>query len=681
MAGIRHGRWRWPVRIVAGLALLLLALWLVLYVTRGRFLRGPFERMVGAQLHREVRVAGDFQLFFDPFEIKFLAEGLTIANPDYASQPYLFRSRSVQTWIAPLSLLRDKWQMRKLDLVDAAIDLEWDRAHRHNSWTFGEKKGGKPLTFPVIDQATLTGTTLRYRDPRLRLLTDIRFQTIRSEDAHIGSDIHFVGGGQVRATPFKVRGVLLSPNATIQRGRNRLALRAIAADNVIRMHGTLPSLAALEDVPLKVSAKGRNLARLLDIIGVAVPDTRRYALKAQLVLHEAEYRFTKMRGRFGDSDLAGAFTVYNEEPRVRVNAALTTHQLDIVDVAPFIGYNPDEVARRGAAATVTRIKGVPRLLPDAPLRIEALQAFDAGLRWHVDRVRSRTVPLADIDLRLLLNDRVLKLMPLTLTMARGRVTSDVTIDARARPARTVYDIRLLSTPLSQMLAGFGAIEAGTTGTVKGRIQLVGVGDSVHQSLASSRGRIAFVLPSGTFWMRNVQLVELDLGTFAQRMLQGKLKDPVQINCGLVAFTVRDGLARADPILIDTAKNIIAGRGGFSFRDERVDIGIRADAKKFSLFSGQSPVGLGGYFAAPRIQPISSQLLARAGIGLGVAALVPPAALLAFIDPGDAKSAACGPVLAGATAAAQRTTDGKPRSDGKPGARNPSPDRKKFLGLF
>jgi AsmA family protein len=667
------------MRILTGVVLLLVATWATLYITKGRFLRGSFERIVGEQLHRKVQVSGDFQLFFDPIEIKLVAEGLTISNPAYASRPYLFRTRRVQAWLHPLSLLRDKWQMRQLDLVDAAVDLEWDRAHRRNSWTFSEKKGGKPLTFPVIDQATLSGTTLRYSDPRLRLLTDLQFQTIRSADARIGSAIRFSGKGRVRATPFIVRGALLSPNATIQRGHNRLALRAVAADNVIRMRGTLPSLAALEDVPLRVAAKGRNLARLLDIIGVAVPDTRRYALTAQLVLHEAEYRFTKMRGRFGDSDLAGAFTVYNEEPRVRVNAALTTRQLDIVDVAPFIGYNPDDVALRGGAATITRVGGVPRLLPDAPLRIEALQAFDAGLRWHVDRVRSRRVPLSDIDLRLSLNDRVLKLMPLTLTMARGRVTSDVTIDARARPARTKYDIKLLSTPLNQLLAGFGAIEAGTTGTVKGRIQLVGDGDSVHDSLATSRGRMAFILPSGTFWMRNVQLVELDLGVFLQRMLQGKLKDPVQINCGLVAFTVRNGMGRADPILIDTAKNVITGRGGFSFKDERLDIGIRADAKKFSLFSGQSPVGLGGYFAAPQIRPISPQLLTRAGIGLGVAALMPPAALLAFVDPGDAKSAACGPVLAGANAAAQRTKGGKPRTD--TGVTTQAPKRKKFLGLF
>ncbi len=122
-------------------------------------------------------------------------------------------------------------------------------------------------------------------------------------------------------------------------------------------------------------------------------------------------------------------------------------------------------------------------------------------------------------------------------------------------------------------------------------------------------------------------------------------------------------AFADPILIDTRKNVITGRGGFSFRTEALDIGVRADGKKFSLFSGQSPVGISGHFGSPALTVISPELLGRSGVGLGLALLAsPPAAVLAFVDVGDARSAACGPVLAGARAVAQRTKDGKPRDD-------------------
>jgi hypothetical protein len=186
--------------------------------------------------------------------------------------------------------------------------------------------------------------------------------------------------------------------------------------------------------------------------------------------------------------------------------------------------------------------------------------------------------------------------------------------------------------------------------------------------------------------RNAQLSELDLGTFAYKMFQNKLKEPIRINCGLIGFTVRNGVAAADPILIDTTKNVILGRGGFSFRTEAIDLAVRADGKKFSLFSGQSPVGIGGHFARPKLDVISPQLLARAGVGLGLAMVASPVgAVLAFVDIGDAKSAACGPVLSGATAAAQRTRGGEKRDDVGRGttskAENGKPKRKKFLGIF
>ena len=157
--------------------------------------------------------------------------------------------------------------------------------------------------------------------------------------------------------------------------------------------------------------------------------------------------------------------------------------------------------------------------------------------------------------------------------------------------------------------------------------------------------------------------------------------------------MRDGIAAADPIMIDTKKNVILGRGGLSFKNESLDLAFRADGKKFSLFSGQSPVGLKGYFAKPGIDVISPELVGRAGVGLGLGVVASPlAAILAFVDIGDAKSAACGPVLAGAHASAMRTTKGKPRDDvgngttaksesGKESPADRRKQKKKFLGIF
>ena len=685
--------WRIVRNVVLGILGVIAAIWLILFITKGRFLKHPFERFVGGQTHRPVRIAGDFQLYFAPLRIKLVAERMTIANPAWATRPYLFQADKIDTRIAPLSLLFGKRRLYWLDLEKGAVDLEWNAAHSTNSWTFSDKKGGKPFEFPRIDVATVRATTVRYRDPRMRLLADLAVEDIKSTNARIGKAVGVNGSGMIRDTPFRVTAQLLAPDATVNRGRNELALRAWAAHNVIDVNGTLPSIADIENVPLQTRARGRNLSELLWIIGVALPNTRTYRLHAQLVKSGDAYRFTHLGGTFGNSDVAGLLTITNGE-RLKLDSRIATKSLDIIDAAPFLGYNPDIVATKGAVAAAAATGAAPqRLFPDAALPIETMRRFDADLKWTIGTVKSRHVPVSNVDLTLALDHGRLALSPLTFAMARGNVSSDIVFDTRQRPSADTYDIRLSPTPMGRLLAGYGVAEAGTTGTIKGRIQLAGRGDTIHDSLSTARGRIAFVMPHGALWTRNVQLAELDLGTFVQKMFEDKLKKPVEVNCGLIGVTARNGVAAADPILIDTTKNVIVGRGGFSFRTEAVDLAFRADGKKFSLFSGQSPVGVQGYFSQPKLNVISDQLLGRAGLGLGLALVATPVAgILAFVDIGDAKSAACGPVLAGANASAQRTTKGKPRDDvghgttataedGKKSAGERKSQKKKFLGIF
>ena len=352
-------RWRRVRRVAGGILLVFFAIWLVLYVTKGRFLKHPFERTVGALTNRQVTVAGDFQLYFDPVAIKFYAEGIRIANPSWATKPMLFAADRIDTRISPWSLIVGKRRLYWLDLTNGAVDLEWNAAHTTNSWTFSDKKGGKPLDFPLIDRATVKGTTVRYLDARLQLLANLKIDDIQSADATIGHAVGLTGTGVVRSTPFTLGARLLSPDATVGRGQNKLTMTAYAAHNRIDVAGTLPTIADIENVPLQVRASGRNLAELLRIIGVVIPQTRTYALRAQLVQSGTDYVFTRMAGTAGDSDLSGKFTVANVEPRIHISAELATHMLDIVDAAPFIGYNPDIVAAHGTVAAAAATGAAP----------------------------------------------------------------------------------------------------------------------------------------------------------------------------------------------------------------------------------------------------------------------------------------------------------------------------------
>ncbi|WP_174274877.1 AsmA family protein [Sphingomonas bacterium] len=674
--------------VLATLIGLLFLVWLVLFVTRGRFLKHTFERYASSYSERDVKVAGDFNLYFDPIAIKFLAEGLTVSNPAWATRPNLFQSKLIDTRIETIPLIFGKQHIDWITLTDGAADLEWDKQHKRNTWTFS---GTTPLKLPLIRRAAVSGTTLRYRDPATRIEADIRFDPINARDSRFASNIGFSGKGSARGTPFTVWGSQSSPNEVMAGGRNQFELHAAAARSRLDVSGTLPGATVIEGADLAVAVRGANLRDLFDLAGVAVPDTRAYRLRSHLTKAGNEYRFTKLSGNYGTSDLAGSLTVsvppVNSGERMKLTADLASHRVDMIDIGPFIGYNPNALATKGPSAAATtqhKSAGYPRILPDAPLRVDALKLFDADVKYRVAQIKQPFVPISNILLGLTLDNSLLKLSPLNFDIAGGHLASDISINARQPLVATDYDIRLSTTPLGTLLARFGVNQAGTTGSVRARIKMNGTGNSVRASLATSNGRIAVILPKGTFWTQYIQLAEFDLGVFVQKLMQDKLKKPVQINCGLIGFTVRDGIAAADPVLIDTDKNVMTAKGGFSFKDESMSLAFRADAKKLSLFSGQSPVGIGGHFAQPAIQIVTPQLLTRAGVGVALGIAFPPAALLAFVDPGDAKAAACGPVLAGANAAAQRTAKGDVRKDiggGKTADVQAQKKPKKILGIF
>ncbi|MFC3214151.1 AsmA family protein [Novosphingobium panipatense] len=217
------------------------AAWLILFITKGRFLKHPFESVASSLADREVAVGGDFQLYFAPIRIKFRAEELSVSNPKWAEQPSLFTARSVDARIAPLSMLFGRRRFYTLDIVEGRANLEWDARSERNTWTFGDGKG-EPLELPRVDRATITDMRIRYVDPKMPLLANLVLDPVVSKDARIGKAVSVRGDGRFRDTPFRVTARLLSPDETINRGGNAIELRAWAANNVLDVKGELPPL-------------------------------------------------------------------------------------------------------------------------------------------------------------------------------------------------------------------------------------------------------------------------------------------------------------------------------------------------------------------------------------------------------------------------------------------------------
>src|SRR5690349_9827097 len=132
------------VAVLATIVGLILLAWTILYVTKGRFLKHTFEKYASRAALRDVHVAGDFQFYFNPIDIKFLAEGLTITNPKWAKEPYFLKSKLIDSDIKTIPLIFGQQRADWLMLLGGDLDLRWSPDGKQNTWTLG-KPTGKPF--------------------------------------------------------------------------------------------------------------------------------------------------------------------------------------------------------------------------------------------------------------------------------------------------------------------------------------------------------------------------------------------------------------------------------------------------------------------------------------------------------------------------------------------------------
>jgi len=658
------------VATIVGLAVLA---WAILFVTKGRFLKPTFVRYASRYADRQVTVGGDFQLYFNPFHLKFLTQDLTLANPAWAHDRQLFTARLIDTEVSTWDLIFGRQHVLFLTLDGARAGLEIDKAGR-NTWTFA---GNTPFKVPPIDRAAVTGSALHFIDAKheadVRLAFGDLTGNVNGRGAErVGGPLTFRGGGTALAAPFTLRGALTTPNSTITGGRTGLELHAGVAQSTIDITGTLPGVTRIDGADLRVTIAGRNLQTLFKLTGATAPATRAYRIAARFTKDGGDYRFTHIAGRFGDSDLSGNLDVTTGSAKTKLVGELHSDTLAALDIGPWLGFSPNKLDAKGGKGVVTMVAGHPRVLPDASLDIDALKAFNADIKYTARRIDTGNVPIGNLVLTLDLDDRDLKLSPVAFDVVGGRVTADIDLDAHREPVVTSYDIRMTQVPIGKLLTSFKVEDNGTSANIGGRIRLRGTGDSVRASLASSNGRIAIVVSKGTLWIRNIELAKLDIQNFVVALLGKDLKKPRDIRCGVAAFTVRGGVSAADPVIFDTGRAVYTMKGQFSFRDESLGLALRGRSKELSFFSAQSPIGINGYFAAPKVNPVSKELIARAGssVLLGIVA-TPVAAILPFVDLGTTRNSNCAAIESAKTAAEVAAAPPDPKAK----------KRRKILGIF
>lgn len=630
----RHPWW-------TALGLLALALVVLVLLWDWNWFKRPIERYVTAKTGREFHIDGDLDVDLGS-TATISAGGLRLANAGWAREKQMARVGRLAFDLRLWPLLRGNVQIPRIALDAPVLHLQRD-AKGLGNWVFGEDDDGQ---LPEFRNVRVADGELTFYEPARK--TDIRVG-ITSQERRAGDaepPIALKGGGKWNGNAFTVDGTAESPLELRNAARPyRIDMRAAAGATRARARGTLLDPLRMRDFDLKLALSGKNLADLYPLIGVATPDTPPFSLDGKLTREigkdrRATWHYDDFAGKVGDSDLAGDAAVTTGGARPFLKADLQSRQLDIDDLAGFLGAAPQagESTNPELAARAAKQKASPRLLPDKPYELERLRAMDADVRLKAHRINAPKLPLDDMHAHLLLHNGLLRLEPLNFGVAGGDIRSTIRMDARQAPIRTRAQVAARRLELQHLLPT-PDIAKDAIGRVSGDMALAGRGNSVARMLGTADGEVAVGMGSGQISNLVMELAGLDVQEALKFLATRDRRVPIR--CAWGDFAVKDGVMSSRGLAFDTTDTIIVGEGRISLREETLDLKLRPRPKDRSLFVFRSPLLVTGTFKDPSFRPDMARVGLRAALAIALGNIAPPAALLATFEPGPGEDSNCG----------------------------------------
>lgn len=558
----------------------------------------------------------------------------------------------------------DLWAWRRgaplrLRLVQAdRLKLAWQRdADGRTAWPVqpsGQRQERAEL--PQIDHLIIRDGQASLDDQPLRLRGDARFST--AANGHWQADLQ----GQLRGQQLALKaeaGAGLALLAPADAGLPPVQLRAELTQREGRLsfEGTASSLLDARALDGRLEVRGRSLADIGRPFNITLPRTPPVTLSGRLQHAAGVWQLGGAQARVGQSQLAGDF-YFDTRPARPQLSGLLRGGLRLADLGPAVGAD-------------TRPSRPGRVLPDRPWDLPSLRTMDARVAVALNQLDLGTpklAPLSPVNVSLVLEDGVLDLQHLHAGIAGGEATGAVRLDTRVAPPQWTLGLGVRGMAIEQWLRlpTRALADDPVTGRLRADLDLTGRGRSPAELLGSLDGPVRLQLDKGQISHLLTEAVGLDLAQGLAVWLRGDRK--LMLNCAELAGRFKAGALRPRTAVVDNRDSRIDIDGRINFADESLDLRLKAQPKDFSLLTLRTPLRVQGTLADPRVALEGKALGGKAIAAIALGALAPPAALLAFVDPGeDVPPVRCdtaAPPAAAASAASYPAARQQPASRGK-----------------
>ncbi len=404
-------------------------------------------------------------------------------------------------------------------------------------------------------------------------------------------------------------------------------LKANIDKTTITGSGKIADPENLKGVTFSIDLNSPSLSDLNTLAGSELPNMAPLSFSGKLSDKDNSYEAKGFKLQVGDIKISGDASANISGKRPALTASL---KADTLNLTPFMSEEKEKQKKE-------------KVFPADALPLDKLKTADANITFKTKKLITKDITVDDVDLSLILKNGNLKISKKGKT-AGGTLAANINLDGSSGKSATLNnEITLKQVELGQIQA-IKEKDLLTGGKTDVSIKLKGKGASVSAIMAKANGKILIKTGKGKLSNSALDTASADIlvGTLSMLSPDAKKEDGSILECAVVNFNIKDGMATADKgIALSTNKMNVIGTGIINLKTEELDIGITPKAKEgVGLNLGQLAglVRIGGTIANPSPKADTKAALS-AGLSVGAAVATGGLSLLAegLLDGDDGSS--------------------------------------------
>ena len=448
--------------------------------------------------------------------------------------------------------------------------------------------------------------------------------TLTADAADMGEAARLVGYdlpalGAVRASML-VTGPLMAPSLSqvdVAVGRKDTA--------AVSLHGNVKTPFNLRGADFRVTAEGDNLAGFNKPLGLMLPAVGPLKLTGRLTDADGGWHLSDIKGTFGHSDLAGQVTLRLSDSRPMLDIRLTSAMIDVDELRSPVMIAANDQPTDG------------HLFSDQPMPLAALRAVDLAMTWTASHLSGESLSAQQVVLSASLLDGKLTLEPKIDSVADGKLSASLIVDASTDPALVTMSVTADKVGMGDLFKALKVTDAIHDAHADLRLMATGKGNSWRAVMAKLNGEALAISDQAKLDGAYADLAAFDV---LKQVMPWTSTEDTDMQCLVGHFTITDGLAKSEALLFDTSRMTVAGQGSVNLATEGLDITLSPKPKEASLMNLAVPLDVSGTLAQPLVSPNKGAIVKGLAGTLGGLTLGPLGGVLPFIDLGASEKNAC-----------------------------------------